>query len=131
MHVGVGTDIVPVSRVARLISEGGTRFLERWFTPGEIAYCLGKAHPERHFAARLAAKEAAFKALGASSDGPVPWRDLAIVENSHGAPTVRLSGDLSALATSLGVDTIQMSLAHCEDYATATAITVVACGKRP
>lgn len=129
MHLGVGTDIVAVSRVARLISEGGARFLQRWFTPQEVAYCSGKAHPEQHFAGRLAAKEAVFKALGADSQGAVPWRDLAIEDHPHRAPTVRLSGELLELATSLGVDTVRVSLAHCEDYATATAITVGGCEK--
>ena len=131
MRIGVGTDIVPVSRIARLISERDTCFLERWFTAGEINYCRGKAYPERHFAARLAAKEAAFKALGADSGTAVPWQDVAIVESPHGAPTVRLSGQLLALATGLGIDTVQVSLSHCEDYATATAITVAPADKNP
>lgn len=129
--MGVGTDIIPVSRVARLVGRGGPGSAERWFTPQEVAYCRGKAHPEQHFAARLAAKEAVFKALGASSAGAVPWREMEIVDHPHKAPTVRLSGDLLKLAADLGVDIVRVSLAHCEDYATATAITVGARNDRP
>ncbi|MDN5744918.1 MAG: holo-ACP synthase [Nocardioidaceae bacterium] len=129
MPIGIGTDIVLVSRVTRLVGDGGTRFLERWFTPEEIAYCRSKAHPERHFAGRLAAKEATFKALGGDSERAVPWLSLAIVDNPRGAPSVRLSGDLSVHARRLGIDTVKVSLAHCEDYATATAIAVTACGQ--
>ena len=63
MPGGVGTDIVAVGRIAALMHDSGTTFLERWFTPREIDYCSSKAVPSRHFAARFAAKEAVVKSL--------------------------------------------------------------------
>ena len=122
MASGTGTDIVSVARIANLISDRGLLFLERWFTPEEIAYCNGKAHPSQHFAARVAAKEAVVKALRSQWDGPVPWLSIEISNDERGAPNVRLSGSILESATRDGVGTIRVSLSHCEEYATAIAI---------
>ena len=122
MTTATGTDIVSVARIARIIETRGARFLNRWFTPAEIAYCSGMAHPNRHFAARLAAKEAVFKALPASPSGPVPWRCIEIVHDEHGAPAVRLFGPLAGVAEQAGLGPIHVSLSHCDDFATAVAI---------
>jgi holo-[acyl-carrier protein] synthase len=122
MTVGAGTDIVSVPRVARLIDQGGDRFLERWFTPGEIAYCSALAQPSLHFAARLAAKEAVVKALRSPGRGPIPWRSIEIVHDPAGAPTVRLSGSILEEAVRGGVGAIVVSLSHCAEFATALAI---------
>lgn len=122
MHLGIGIDVVLVARVERLVRDRGDHFLGRWFTPEEIAACRAATHPERHVAERLAGKEATFKALRVDSDRPVPWRDLAILEGAHGGLTVHLFGDLSALASGLGVEDIHAAITHCEDYAMATVI---------
>ena len=92
-----------VARVSGLIDRGGTRFLERWFTPDEIAYCNAKSQPTLHFAARLAAKEAVFKALHKPGDGAIPWRSIEIGHDRIGAPEVRLSGSLLEAATRDGI----------------------------
>lgn len=126
MWDGIGTDIVPVDRIARLVADHGDRFLRRWFTPPEIEYCLGKAHPGRHFAARFAAKEAVVKALPQLWDGPLPWRSIEIVPGPSGAPSVRLTGAFGRAAAGAGVRGVCVSLSHCDDYATATAL--VRCG---
>jgi holo-[acyl-carrier protein] synthase len=107
MHLAVGTDIVAVPRIETLIRNRGASFLNRWFTAHEIDYCSGKAVPSRHFAARFAAKEAVLKAL------PVEW---------DGPPSVRLHGELLAAATRAGTSEISVSLSHCDEYATATAL---------
>jgi holo-[acyl-carrier protein] synthase len=122
--VGTGTDIVPVARLSRLVDEGGDRFLERWFTAGEIAYCMTKSVPAMHFAARLAAKEAVVKALRAPGDGPVPWRSIEVGHDATGAPTVRLSGRVSEVAARRGVGMVHVSLSHCDDFAVAVAVAV-------
>jgi holo-[acyl-carrier protein] synthase len=122
MATSAGTDIVGVARVARLIDAGGQDFLRRWFTPAEIAYCSAKARPTLHFAARLAAKEAVVKALRVSWDGPLPWRDIEITHDERGAPRVRLSGRILRSADCEDVRAIDVSLSHCEEYATATAV---------
>jgi holo-[acyl-carrier protein] synthase len=122
MYDGAGTDIVSVARIATLIEARGPAFLDRWFTPAEIDYCEGKAEPSRHFAARLAAKEAVAKALPMPWDGPLPWRSIEIVSGERGAPSVRLSGALEEAAAAVGVDRITVSLSHCDEYATAIAL---------
>jgi len=122
---GVGTDVVAVARISALIQARGTLFLQRWFTAREIGYCFGKAVPSRHFAARLAAKEAVVKALPVAWDGPLPWRYIEIGNDQRGAPSVSLSGAILAAATEAGVDEIRVSLSHCNEYATAIALVVV------
>jgi holo-[acyl-carrier protein] synthase len=122
---GVGTDIVSVARISTLIREGGGKFLERWFTPLEIDYCSRKAEPGRHFAARFAAKEAIVKALPLTWEGLPPWGSIEIANDPWGAPTVRLHGTVLDAATRAGVGAVQVSLAHCDEYA--TAIALVAC----
>jgi holo-[acyl-carrier protein] synthase len=123
---GVGTDIVPVARIAALISDRGTAFLERWFTTQEISYCSSKAVPSRHFAARFSAKEAVVKALGLPWVGPLPWRYIEIVNDPGGAPSVVLSGALLNAAADAGVGEIRVSLSHCDEYATAVAFLAAA-----
>ena len=120
-----GIDIVPVARIERLIRDSGDGFLRRWFTTAEIEYCNRKAVPSRHFAARFAAKEAVAKVLPGKWDGPLPWPSIEIVHADSGAPSVRLSGRVLELATRVGVRDIQVSLSHCDDFATAVAIASV------
>lgn len=119
---GAGTDIVSVTRIANLIEARGAAYLERWFTAAEIGYCTAKAEPSRHFAARMAAKEAVVKALPLPWDGPLPWRSIEIVTDQRGAPSVRLSGPVQEAADEAGVRDIRVSLAHCDEYATAIAL---------
>jgi holo-[acyl-carrier protein] synthase len=121
----VGTDIVAVARIAALMRDRGPAFLNRWFTVREIDYCSVKAVPSRHFAARLAAKEAVLKALPMPWDGPLPWRSIEIVHDPRGAPSVRLSGAILDAATEAGVGEIRVSLSHCGEYAVATALVAV------
>ena len=118
----MGTDIVATGRVAALIRQHGAAFLERWFTAREIEYCSGKAVPSRHFAARFAAKEAVVKALPMAWDGPLPWRSIEIVNDRSGAPSVSMSGPIQDSAVRAGVVEIVVSLSHCDEYATATAL---------
>ncbi|GIG02714.1 holo-ACP synthase [Catellatospora citrea] len=122
MNGSVGTDIVSVARIAKLMDRRGDQFLRRWFTPGEVAYCVGKAVPSRHVAARLAAKEAVVKALPFGWTGAVPWRMVEILSGRHGAPAVQLSGTMLAEAQRAGVVDIQISMSHCDEFATAVAM---------
>jgi hypothetical protein len=64
MVIGLGTDLIEIERIEDSIRRFGDRFLDRVFTPGEIAYCLRKKSSAESFAARFAAKEAGAKALG-------------------------------------------------------------------
>ena len=127
---GVGTDIVSVGRIHALIRDTGDAFLQRWFTPLEIAYCTAKAVPARHFTARMAAKEAVVKAMPFGWQGPLPWRSIEIVNSPHGAPVVRLSGEMLETARKAGVSEVRVSMSHCDEFATATAVVTLAPGQR-
>ncbi|MFC0313953.1 holo-ACP synthase [Gordonia phosphorivorans] len=121
MTVAAGIDIVSVARIDALIRRSGDGFTQRWFTPAEIAYCTGKAVPSRHFAARMAAKEAVAKILPSGWDGPLAWKAIEILGSSDAAPSVRLAGRPLALAQQAGLGGIGVSMSHCDDYATAIA----------
>lgn len=118
----VGTDIVAVPRVARLVADHGERFLRRWFSPGEIAYCTSRVRGTEHLAARLAAKEAVAKALRYPADAPVPWRSIEIVRSAAGAPEVLLHGAVAELARRGHVASVEVSLSRSAEYAVAVAL---------
>lgn len=118
-----GIDIVLVARIEKLLSKQGDGFMKRWFTATEIEYCLGKAVPSRHFAARFAAKEAVAKVLPSHWNEPLPWQSIEIVNDNYGAPSVRLHGSALEIAHNAGVGGIRVSLSHCDEYATAVAVT--------
>ncbi len=105
-------------RVRSLAERYGERFLSRWFAPREIEYCARKAKPHLHYAARLAAKEAAFKALG-MSDGPLPWKDIVVDRDEAGRPRLVLEGRARAAADAAGAERLHLSISHCDAYATA------------
>ena len=125
MPIRVGTDIVEVARIEALLTEQGDRFLRRWFTDAEMAYCQAKAKPALHLAGRLAAKEAVAKVLQARWEGPLPWLLIEVVTDASGAPGVVLSGEPRRVAQSQALGSIEVSVAHCETYATATAVCLV------
>lgn len=122
---GIGTDVVSVARVERLLTTEGGGFL-RWFTSAEIAYCQGKANPARHFAARLAAKESVAKALRLSQDRAVPWRAIEVVLDETGAPGVELHDTLAGEAPS--DSRWHLTLSHSDEQATAVAVLESAAG---
>ncbi len=122
MIAGMGTDIISVDRISQLIQQRGMRFLERWFSPREIEYCHSKAHPDLHFAARIAAKEAVLKALRISWNSPMKWQLIEINNDQQGIPSVSLTGRLLEEAKQAGITNLHISLSHCQHYAAATAI---------
>lgn len=90
-------------------------FLARNFTDAEIAYCRSQPSPEASFAARWTGKEAVFKSLGVSSKGAAAaMKDIEILPNEAGAPTVTLHGDAKDAADGKGITTIHISLSHSE-----------------
>jgi holo-[acyl-carrier protein] synthase len=120
----IGTDIVSVARLGGAIERFGDRFLNRSFHPDEVAYCRSKARAYEHFAGKFAAKEAVGKLLRVTWDDHIAWREIVIANDEQGVPFVALSGNAARLAAKRGIraDEIEVSVAHCADYATATAI---------
>jgi holo-[acyl-carrier protein] synthase len=92
MIVGVGSDLVDVRRIERMIARYGERFLDRIFTAEERARSDSRARRAESYAKRFAAKEACAKALGTGLRAGVFFRDLGVVNISGGRPTMRLTG---------------------------------------
>lgn len=122
MIVGTGIDLVETDRIRRAIARFGRRFLERVFTPGEIAHAQRKRDPAEGFAARFAAKEAAMKALGTGLRRGVRWRDFEVANLPSGRPTLTLHGRAREIAASLGVRHIALSLTDTRDAAMALVV---------
>lgn len=122
--LGVGTDVAPVARFARLTNQAGLGFLDRWFTPAEVRDCLSRSDPARQVAAYFAAKEATFKSLRATGDGPLRWREIEITHEAQGQPCVSLGGTIRALANQMGVKELHLSIALAGPHVFATVIAV-------
>lgn len=100
----------------------GDRLRNRIFTPGEIRYCDGRPNPFQHYAARFAAKEALFKAIGTGWSGGVGWRDAEVRNRANGKPDLLLSGKALEVARRLGAARYRISLSHTDGYAVAQVI---------
>ncbi len=122
MIVGTGVDIAEVPRIERAIGRFGRRFLQRVFTPLEIEYCERHKNRFERYAARFAAKEAGMKALGVGWRGGILWREIEVVNQRGGKPTLRLHGTAARLAEGLRVRNVALSLTHTEAQALAQVI---------
>ncbi len=120
--LGIGIDLVENARIQHSIERFGERFLHRVFTAGEIAYCQSMKFPERHFAARFAAKEALSKAFGTGIGKSMSWRDLDVQKKESGEPFVVLGGGAKQMAEARGVAKVWISLSHTEESGMATII---------
>src|SRR5262245_17593532 len=123
--IGIGIDLEEIARVQRVFSS--PRALTRVFTAHEIAYCQPKRHCFQHLAVRFAAKEAVFKALGTGLSGGLHWTDAEVRNEPSGKPYLLLSGPARALADSLGVQSILVSLSHTRQHAIAQVLLLGRC----
>lgn len=112
MVIGLGTDLIEIERIERSVARFGERFLERVFTPGEIAYCHAKKGSAESFAARFAAKEAGAKALGTGISRGVGWKDFEVRRLPGQRPELHLSGRALEIAEALGIRRLSLSLTH-------------------
>ena len=122
MIVGTGVDLAEVPRIRAAIERYGRRFIERIYTPAEIAYVERKANRYERFAARFAAKEAGAKALGTGIGSGVSWLDLEVLREPGGRPVLSLSGRAAQRAKQLGVARVCLSLTHSRDTALAVVV---------
>jgi len=123
MIAGVGLDVVDVQRVGTLLADKGERALARLFTDEERRYCEGKAGRVRHYAARVAAKEAAFKALsGSDAARAIGWREIEVCVDAHGRPGVALHGRAAERAEEIGVTRVWVTLTHAATVAAAVVV---------
>ncbi len=120
--LGMGTDIVDVARIERLLADKREEFLDRVFTPTEVAYCGGKAREGVHFAARFAAKEAFMKAVGTGWAKGVSFNQIGVKNNDEGRPELSVTGEAKKLLDGLSPSFLWVSLSHTREHATATVI---------
>jgi holo-[acyl-carrier protein] synthase len=92
MIIGIGSDLIDIRRVAKVIERHGDRFLSRVFTDTERARADRRKNRVETYAKRFAAKEACAKALGTGIRNGVWWRDMGVVNLPSGRPTMKLSG---------------------------------------
>ena len=118
MQHHIGTDIIEIERIRRVIDRYGERFLRRVYTEAELNIYGRRAHS---LAASFASKEAVMKVLGTGNRG-VAWREIETLYHPSGKPHIRLNGRAKKEADRLGIKEIDVSLSHSREYATATAI---------
>jgi holo-[acyl-carrier protein] synthase len=121
--VSIGIDIIEIRRVREVLART-PRFRERVFTEREREYCdsRGELAAAQHYAARFAAKEAAFKALRTGWRGGLSWRHVEVTSTEEGAPLLQLSGHAREIFDSLGATHAHLSLSHTTEHAVAQVI---------
>jgi holo-[acyl-carrier protein] synthase len=121
MTGGIGIDMIEVNRVAESISkESG--FRELVYSPSEIAYCESKTNKFEHYAARFAAKEAFYKALGEGWMANTAFSEIEVYHDQKGKPEIRLLGDTERSLSGMGIRKILVSLSHLKSIASAVVI---------
>lgn len=122
--LGIGTDIIGCDRIAQMLEKHGELFLQKVFTPREIEYCSARKSAHQHYAGRWAAKEAVLKVLGTGWAKGIQWTDVEVINEASGAPTLLLANRAAEIAMEKGIRTVQISISHCKEYATAFAVGV-------
>lgn len=118
---GVGTDIVEIDRIRKVLDRLGSRFERRVFTAQEIDYCRSRRDAAVHFAGRFAAKEAVMKALTTGWGRGVGWRDIEVV-SLEGPPTAKLTGRAGEVARIGRGGRVHLSISHSDSHAVAVAV---------
>lgn len=112
MIIGIGIDLIEVERIRKLI-EKNPRFIQKIFTPQEIRYSQEKINKYQHFAARFAAKEAFFKALGRK----IKWKEVGLINLPSGKPELKIN-----TKEKFPFERANVSIAHLSEYALAMVI---------
>ena len=120
--IGIGIDIVEISRIKEAEKRWGQRFLERIFTEGEIKYSMIHTSPYPRLAARFAVKEAMSKAIGTGITNGITWKDAEVISRDSGRPEILLHGKLRKIAESMGVTGIHVSISHDGNHAVAQVV---------
>lgn len=131
MHVcGLGLDIVPIRRVVEALSRRGERFATRVLSQSELDETESRGlqgQPRAQYVAgRIAAKEAAGKAIGLGV-GPIGWRTISITAGASGRPVCSLSGAAAAAAARAGIVKVLVSITHADGTAAACAVALGRC----
>ena len=122
MALGLGVDIITLSRMKDVLETSGAVFLNKVFTPWEQVRSRTHPDPVAYFAATFAAKEAIFKTFGTGWDEGVAFTEIEIKDGPHGEPLAALSGKFAELAARRGVSRVFVSLSFDGDYAIGIAM---------
>jgi holo-[acyl-carrier protein] synthase len=131
MIIGIGSDLIDITRVATVMARPGERFLDRIFTEAERAKAERRAKNEKMvvatYAKRFAAKEACSKALGTGIRRGVWWRDMGVINMPGGRPTMRLTGGALARLQALTPEGFEarIDLSITDDWPLAQAFVVI------
>jgi holo-[acyl-carrier protein] synthase len=118
MKLATGVDLIEIARIDEVVARHGRYYLERVYTPAELAYC-GKR--TESLAGRFAAKEAVAKALG-SGIGEVSWKEIEILGDEQNAPQLILHGAALSKAKELGLTTWSVSISHSQSHSVAFVV---------
>ena len=131
MIIGIGSDLIDITRIAKVIERHGERFLDRIFTDAERAKAMRRANNEKMvvatYAKRFAAKEACSKALGTGLSQGVFWKDMGVVNLPSGKPTMQLTGGAAAVLQAM-LPTGHKAAIHLtitDDYPLAQAFVII------
>ena len=122
MIIGVGVDHVQCGRMKDVLSRWHERFEKRVFDETELQYARSRREPHLHLAARFAAKEAFFKALGTGFGSGLNWTDVAVRNRPDGKPDLLVKGRARDLTEEKGVRRVHISLSHTDDSGVAVVI---------
>ena len=124
MKSAIGIDIVEIKRLEKMSRKWGKNFLAKVYTEKELAYARSKKFPYQHLAARFAAKEAIFKALGEMETNFVGWKNVEILNNPFGKPQIFWHGQAEKVRKKRKIRKALVSLSHTEHYAVANVMLV-------
>jgi holo-[acyl-carrier protein] synthase len=116
---GVGIDVIEVSRIKNELSKENNGFRDRVFTKGEIDYCESMASKAQNYAARFAAKEAFFKALGTGWSNGFAWTEVEVAKDKNGKPYIIAHGKIKDFLKEKEISKVYVSISHVKDTATA------------
>ena len=122
MIIGIGTDIVEIYRIQAMWEKHGDRLAERFLAPAELECFQAVTAKVPYLAKRVAAKEAASKALGTGFAQGVSWRHIEVTNDEHGAPRLKLYGEALAKAEQRGVTHCHLSLSDEREFAVAFVV---------
>jgi holo-[acyl-carrier protein] synthase len=127
MILGLGSDLVDIRRIEKVLTRHGERFIQRVFTPIEIAKAERRAARIDTYAKRFAAKEACSKALGTGFRKGVFFRDLGVVNLPSGRPTMVLTGGALARLRELtpAGHEVRIDVSLTDEYPLAQAIVII------
>lgn len=117
-RIATGIDVIEIERIRLAHERWGSRFLNRIYTPQELAYCRAKTE---RLAGRFAAKEAVSKALGVGIRR-LRWKDIEVLRGERGKPYVLLHGKAASVAATQGLSGFDVSITHSRSDAIAFVV---------